>query len=712
VFSKLSFVDTGSVDGTRQRIQKWADFHKENVVITDFEWCDDFAAARNAAHAQLDTTWQMWLDTDDKVDDLIGVHNLIAKLEKNYERIDCVQFLYDYSIDEALRTPRLFRGNWYWKYAIHEQLVPVDPKTELGMSRFAYSTDIKVTHMRRGRHSSRANLKRNHDVAIKHFDNVADPVYKAHLAQAMAMYYAHMDEMHPEDRSYREKAIPLFEYIYEVNSHHPYGRAAAASRSQIYALDNDLDNALVWAKRAGKSFEAIVHYNRGEYQECINKQSVGFFEPIQTTHLAERPQYASAQFLLAEAGKRLGYSQQAYEAAVNLIPKNWRRGAIVPEIVHFRQNVDKISILVPGTPQPFDETSTDRMLGGSEEAVVYLARELVKQGRNVTVYGCLPPLRLPGVGKDGVDYQHFKSLDLDSELGTVVVWRCLSTLERVHKHYTENPDCEGIYNTSFWAHDFQLSPNKTTNQRLLEACSSVVVLSQYHLNSFKQQVTNPDGIRFTVLSNGVVEDDMMNHWVTPRIPGKAVYTSCPTRGLSVLLDMWPRVKAAVPKATLDIYYDWSALQASNPPLYKDMLEKLKNCEHLGVTHKGGVGHNELYEAIATAAVWAYSHFTNVKAETFCISAVKAQALGTQVLTVPNGALAEVVPEAHLCDNTDDYEQALIEYLADKTPQPQTADAVKALERFSWSNVAARFSEIWSIKQAMILVDERDQIPSQ
>ncbi len=56
---ELVVADTGSTDGTREILEKYAD------VVFDFEWCNDFAAARNAVLDRCTGKWHLQLDADE-----------------------------------------------------------------------------------------------------------------------------------------------------------------------------------------------------------------------------------------------------------------------------------------------------------------------------------------------------------------------------------------------------------------------------------------------------------------------------------------------------------------------------------------------------------------------------------------------------------------------------------------------------------------------
>ncbi|MCL2169131.1 MAG: glycosyltransferase [Defluviitaleaceae bacterium] len=59
IVDEIIIVDTGSTDQTKEIAKKYTD------KIFDFEWIEDFSAARNAAFSKAASDYQMWLDADD-----------------------------------------------------------------------------------------------------------------------------------------------------------------------------------------------------------------------------------------------------------------------------------------------------------------------------------------------------------------------------------------------------------------------------------------------------------------------------------------------------------------------------------------------------------------------------------------------------------------------------------------------------------------------
>lgn len=65
--SELIVVDTGSTDGSIDIVREYTD----NIV--SFDWCDDFAAARNAGLEHAKGEWFLYLDDDEWFEDVTTI---------------------------------------------------------------------------------------------------------------------------------------------------------------------------------------------------------------------------------------------------------------------------------------------------------------------------------------------------------------------------------------------------------------------------------------------------------------------------------------------------------------------------------------------------------------------------------------------------------------------------------------------------------------
>ena len=125
VFDEIIIVDTGSIDGTKREAASYTD------KIYDFEWRDDFAAARNFSFSKATADFIMWLDADDVVED--GEREkLLGLKERLTNETDVVMMKYAASFDENgnatffyYRERLIRRGaNLKWQGFVHEVIAP------------------------------------------------------------------------------------------------------------------------------------------------------------------------------------------------------------------------------------------------------------------------------------------------------------------------------------------------------------------------------------------------------------------------------------------------------------------------------------------------------------------------------------------------------------------------------------------------------------
>lgn len=350
-----------------------------------------------------------------------------------------------------------------------------------------------------------------------------------------------------------------------------------------------------------------------------------------------------------------------------------------------------ISIYVPGTPHPFDgESHLAGHLGGSEEAVIYLAEALARRGHPVTVYAPRPE-RPDGKilhGKGGVLWRDVADFDVEGENGVVLYWRCPQAL-------LATPPGRG--KRILWLHDTHYEAPAEAYAK----ADGVIVLSKAHAAA----VTAGDGFAgpFTFAKNGIDlqlfpelrEDE-------PRNPLRVVYGSSPDRGLAELLDLWPLVRNLVPDATLDIFYTWELLEAAmakNPELrvqFGGLKSKALGMTKLGVNVRGGVDHATLAREYRTAGVWAYpTHFYEIS----CITAMKAMAAGLEPIAYGVGALPETLGAAGETTITPGADDRFVSALVNALLSPRSFTDRKALSdrarmAFGWDAVAEKFAAIF------------------
>ncbi|MFZ5969481.1 MAG: tetratricopeptide repeat-containing glycosyltransferase family 2 protein [Bacillota bacterium] len=138
IMDEIIIVDTGSTDKTKKIAGKFTEH------VMDFEWIDDFAAARNFAFSHATMDYIMWLDADDVL--LSEDRQKLLRLKQSIDPIvDAISMEYHCDFDEQgnvtlnVRRTRIVKRmrNFQWRGAVHEDLF-VDGNL--------FDSDIVVTH--------------------------------------------------------------------------------------------------------------------------------------------------------------------------------------------------------------------------------------------------------------------------------------------------------------------------------------------------------------------------------------------------------------------------------------------------------------------------------------------------------------------------------------------------------------------------------------
>jgi glycosyltransferase involved in cell wall biosynthesis len=93
IFDEIIIVDTGSSDKTKEIAARYTD------KIFDFEWIDDFAAARNFAFSKATSDYLMWLDADDIIPEKSREGLIILKNNLN-RAVDIIRLPYIVGYDD------------------------------------------------------------------------------------------------------------------------------------------------------------------------------------------------------------------------------------------------------------------------------------------------------------------------------------------------------------------------------------------------------------------------------------------------------------------------------------------------------------------------------------------------------------------------------------------------------------------------------------
>lgn len=351
-------------------------------------------------------------------------------------------------------------------------------------------------------------------------------------------------------------------------------------------------------------------------------------------------------------------------------------------------------------------------LGGTESAVVYLGRELVKLGHKVTIF---TPCQTKEEGVyDGVAYYNVLNKKrlaeakktkpdvltvLREPLPFYIPFQARLNLwwgpDDFSPIYQRPPLAKAIYTFGF----------KILSRWMLTKIDHFAMVSQWQAD-LAASLNGLPAKYFLVLPNGYNQDDFQK---TPlRHDHRLIYTSAPERGLDILLDIFPRIKAAVPQAELHIFSGknfWQRSPEDDAKTYGDLYRK---AAQPGVVLRGAVPQAQLAEELLQSTLFTYPMHPAPKndffAETFCIAALEAQAAGLPVIATRNGALPEVIADQETGiliagdPGTPEYQDRFVRTVIDLLKDPGRvknmglAAARRARAKYPWSKIALLWQE--------------------
>lgn len=273
--------------------------------------------------------------------------------------------------------------------------------------------------------------------------------------------------------------------------------------------------------------------------------------------------------------------------------------------------------------EPWAPPSLLAGIGGSETAVVHIARHFAEAGWRVDVYNT--PDHFEGEF-DGVGYWGPERLRPGESCDVLVSWR--------------NPAVVDIPVNArvrlLWMHDLDAGPQAGAQMARFDRVLGVSAWHRDHLAS-QYDLTNVDFV-----PNGI--DLSRFDPEAKKVYGRCVFASSPDRGLERLLKLWPAIKGNEPAPELHVGYGFQNIDkriAAGDTAYADFKDRLLRlmADTPGVVFRDRLGQTELAQLYSESWAWLYpTSFLEVS----CISAMEAMAGGCVPVTSSAGALKETV----------------------------------------------------------------------
>lgn len=436
-------------------------------------WNNRFDDARNYIQEKVLTDYWFWLDSDD-VFPFKAIPKLVEIADQG--QYDQILLPYNYAQDDDGNCiafhwrERLMRTShpFTWKGWIHET-----PVTDLPFK--AHRVNVPVVH-RPAKDHVKESLERNHKILLEAVSKSDDPRYKLYLGtslhargeygEALQVLNKFNSESGSSEDIYRSLScmsecaflmqepagainyalqaaalIPEYPQAYWLlaqweseqgnwsealewvrtadTKEDPKGMSVydptARERSYLIAaqcefMQKNYNEALRWLRRVSPENEARQDLEEGFINEADAETFLTLLPKFRKYFTSEKGLYDALCYDLRYDIRLRGLRERVTD------PKEWADNSIV--------------ILCGEGYEEWGPHTLDKGMGGSEEAVVYLSRQLTNLGWEVTIYGAVNEPINEGV--NGPHYLPWRELDRRDKFNVFVAWRAPDFTEHIN----------------------------------------------------------------------------------------------------------------------------------------------------------------------------------------------------------------------------------------------------------------------------------------
>lgn len=223
---------------------------------------------------------------------------------------------------------------------------------------------------------------------------------------------------------------------------------------------------------------------------------------------------------------------------------------------------------------------SDKKLGGSEQAIVNLSENWIKQNKSVVVYGNFSS----EVNYNGVEYKLWYNFPFEKKIKNLIAWRRHGIVPLMYINYkAEKLFIDFHDNFSYTLADL----DKKLLTDLFRKSYKINLKSEYHKKSFEEFLSENMNEKYNIIINGVRINEFKNNTILNdnqiiiRNPYRFCYCSSYDRGLDyILTKIWPIIHKLEPRSELHVYYGMDYI-------YDD---KFKNYMRLLLSQDGIIDH--------------------------------------------------------------------------------------------------------------------------
>lgn len=454
----------------------------KKLKLSYFKWNDNFAEAREYNRSQITTDFALWIDDDDEISDPELIKGVVSMMSE--QALDMVQLKYEYARNEQNESVADHWRERFWRVdhdvkwvgAVHETLITPN-------AHVVKLDNLKIIHHKSPNDNLKA-LERNKKILEADYEKNKDPRTAHYLAltymgeqdypKAIKFFLDHIQASGWPEESYRSWC-KIAESEYMLGN---YRQAISATDGAVNLLPEYPDAYYI---------KAMTYSEMQEFGKCVEWVKVALSKPEpETLSIVDPTLYKyRGLFMAALAYLQLGKVKEAYGLYTEVMKRapNYPIADglkdIFEEAYYDQEAIDRVRWLLHyvkdtgGKPVKLFESLTPRLLadprlnaervkffpkkkwpknsiayfcgqaaeswgpdtldkgmGGSEEAVVNLSRELVKLGHEVTVFNDREEEYTdPVIGDDGkfnfgnVEYQPWTLLNPYDDFDIFIAWR-------------------------------------------------------------------------------------------------------------------------------------------------------------------------------------------------------------------------------------------------------------------------------------------------
>lgn len=312
------------------------------------------------------------------------------------------------------------------------------------------------------------------------------------------------------------------------------------------------------------------------------------------------------------------------------------------------------------------DPSVEDGIGGSEECVILLARELAALDHDVTVYN--------NCGDKAGVYNGVTYIPYTEEIPSCdvyIAWR--------NWHL-----CEGRREVFkwVWCHDIPQGVHCPSEQEIRDGAlnwiDKFVVLNDYHQGLYVTAGIPED---YTLVAPIGVDIELFDV-EEERDPARVIYFSHPGRGLDRLRDLWPQIHEAIPSASLAAFW-WE------PEHFRSYRSEQN------ILPMQNLGYRQVAAECLKAGIFGYPCV--FAPEISPATTIKAQMGGAYPVVVMQGGMVDTVKFGVQCSQetfAQEIISALRKSIAGELEPERTEMMAWARSAYSWKSVAEQWSKNW------------------